>query len=286
MKRDRGFTLIELLVVIAIIAILAGILFPVFGQAREKARQISCVSNIKQIGLATQMYTEDYDERYPSGRYDSSVDNVYDWGQGWAGQIYSYVKNTGIFRCSDDYTVTATTALGYTLNPVSYLYNYNIPSNSATQGSLASATNTILFCEGSLDQVNVRSAVEANDNAVPQYSGTTDGINILATIESTILPTVKGQALLETGVLGRYTASSETGKVPVPYPVYYNASHLQGRHTNGSVYALGDGHVKWHKGGAVSPGSNAASSDNDEDTLNYRAAGTNSSQRSITFSTN
>jgi prepilin-type N-terminal cleavage/methylation domain-containing protein len=70
-KRSRpqpqGFTLIELLVVIAIIAILAAILFPVFARAREKARQTTCMSNLKQIGVAFLMYTQDYDEVYPSG---------------------------------------------------------------------------------------------------------------------------------------------------------------------------------------------------------------------------
>ena len=65
MKRRSGFTLIELLVVIAIIAILAAILFPVFAQAREKARQISCVSNEKQLALGIIQYVQDYDETYP-----------------------------------------------------------------------------------------------------------------------------------------------------------------------------------------------------------------------------
>src|SRR3989442_491859 len=65
----RGFTLIELLVVIAIIAILAAILFPVFAQAREQARTITCTSNLKQIGLSVKMYAQDYDERYPMGTY-------------------------------------------------------------------------------------------------------------------------------------------------------------------------------------------------------------------------
>src|SRR3954447_724453 len=65
-RSRRGFTLIELLVVIAIIAILAAILFPVFAQAREKARQVGCLSNLKQMGTATMMYVQDYDETYPS----------------------------------------------------------------------------------------------------------------------------------------------------------------------------------------------------------------------------
>jgi len=65
MNRRYGFTLIELLVVIAIIAILAAILFPVFAQAREKARGITCLSNCKQIGLALNMYVQDYDESFP-----------------------------------------------------------------------------------------------------------------------------------------------------------------------------------------------------------------------------
>ncbi|MBW3622127.1 MAG: DUF1559 domain-containing protein [Armatimonadetes bacterium] len=70
MKNRRGFTLIELLVVIAIIAILAAILFPVFAQAREKARTSSCASNLRQLGTAGLLYTQEYDETLPMGWYD------------------------------------------------------------------------------------------------------------------------------------------------------------------------------------------------------------------------
>jgi prepilin-type N-terminal cleavage/methylation domain-containing protein/prepilin-type processing-associated H-X9-DG protein len=102
---ERGFTLIELLVVIAIIAILAAILFPVFAQAREKARAATCVSNLKQLGLGMMMYAQDYDENYPLNNraYPMSyVDNgsqCCDYHGVWAKQIHAYTKNVQIIDC-------------------------------------------------------------------------------------------------------------------------------------------------------------------------------------------
>jgi prepilin-type N-terminal cleavage/methylation domain-containing protein/prepilin-type processing-associated H-X9-DG protein len=102
--KGRGFTLIELLVVIAIIAILAAILFPVFAQAREKARASSCLSNLKQVGTAWIMYAQDYDETYPNANPATWGDcaaqkNRSGWG-GWVGNLLiPYSKNEGIFRC-------------------------------------------------------------------------------------------------------------------------------------------------------------------------------------------
>ncbi|MCX6368890.1 MAG: DUF1559 domain-containing protein [Armatimonadetes bacterium] len=130
MKNQRAFTLIELLVVIAIIAILAAILFPVFAQAREKARQTSCLSNTKQIGIGLMMYTQDYDETLPGNHNglngnsgaphgwpgDSGFTNAAgtqnplgfmtpETGAGspvlrnWARDIYPYVKNLQVYLC-------------------------------------------------------------------------------------------------------------------------------------------------------------------------------------------
>src|SRR5437867_4526718 len=101
--RKPAFTLIELLVVIAIIAILAAILFPVFAQAREKARQTACLSNCRQMGLALEMYKHDYDGTWPlwwNGPPDKAGDSRF--GRYWSGAILPYTKNYGIRKCPSD----------------------------------------------------------------------------------------------------------------------------------------------------------------------------------------
>ncbi len=113
--RKSAFTLIELLVVIAIIAILAAILFPVFAQARERARSASCTSNLKQIATALKMYQQDYDERMcASGNLPKDGDPSWDdrrpdgqnlvrmMGGGFSWFMQPYIKNTQIFRCPSD----------------------------------------------------------------------------------------------------------------------------------------------------------------------------------------
>ena len=92
----RGFTLIELLVVIAIIAILAAILFPVFAQAREQARRTSCLSNMRQLGTAVAMYTQDYDETMPTAYSGGTTCSHAEYIE-----IYPYMKNMQILQCPD-----------------------------------------------------------------------------------------------------------------------------------------------------------------------------------------
>src|SRR5437764_7531583 len=102
--RKPGFTLIELLVVIAVIAILAAILFPVFAQARDRARKSACSSNMRQMGAALMMYTQDYDETFPQFRFHGNfwVGMASDQGQhvyGWNNAIAPYLKSIDVFGC-------------------------------------------------------------------------------------------------------------------------------------------------------------------------------------------
>ena len=151
-KTKKGFTLIELLVVIAIIAILAAILFPVFAQAREKARQTSCLSNMKQLGTALNLYVDDYDECLPV--YTAVLENGTNWYQwtyspsynntGWWTpfvSMYSYYKNPKLTICPSQ----ANPAAGEVSYKKAYWAmdgnNYDFSSSYGMLSTVASANN-------------------------------------------------------------------------------------------------------------------------------------------------
>ncbi len=156
-RSARAFTLIELLVVIAIIAILAAILFPVFAQAREKARAASCLSNLKQIGLAAMQYCQDYDETVmPS---EMRMDDTTATAVAWPQLMQTYVKSAQIQRCpsaANDTDVSpylAKPAPSGFVNPthVDYLMNARTGYCQYYQTALAQVVNpagTIYVCEG------------------------------------------------------------------------------------------------------------------------------------------
>ncbi|MBD3176786.1 MAG: prepilin-type N-terminal cleavage/methylation domain-containing protein [Armatimonadia bacterium] len=121
MSQRRAFTLIELLVVIAIIAILAAILFPVFAKAREKARQISCVSNVRQLSMGIAQYTDDWGGVYPRIVL-LAAEPAHTREKGIEDATESYIKNKQIFHCPSDgfQRVARTSHPGWDLTPISY----------------------------------------------------------------------------------------------------------------------------------------------------------------------
>jgi prepilin-type N-terminal cleavage/methylation domain-containing protein/prepilin-type processing-associated H-X9-DG protein len=137
LSNTRGFTLIELLVVIAIISILASMLFPAFSRARESARKIVCVSNLKQISLGVMQYTQDYDERYPVGYpfWAISVDPALTSDKFLVQTVDPYLKSTQIWDCPS-------WKGRYTTNP-NYVGNYSYLTAETTANNLFGAGNLL-----------------------------------------------------------------------------------------------------------------------------------------------
>ncbi|NSW55216.1 MAG: DUF1559 domain-containing protein [Armatimonadetes bacterium] len=179
MAKRSGFTLIELLVVIAIIAILAAILFPVFARAREKARQTSCLSNLKQLGLAAQMYAQDYDETLPRlnigpGPLTYTLPNgtTYSGYMLWHTSIYPYLKNYQMLSCPSDSVRYAGNYTG------GGSYGLNSLNSGQALGSINYPAESMFFAEANGgDSYNLDGdTAGANDEmlAAPRHN---DGLN-------------------------------------------------------------------------------------------------------------
>lgn len=262
----QAFTLIELLVVIAIIAILAAILFPVFGRARENARRSSCQSNLKQIGLGFMQYTQDYDERFPySGA--GCGDPGYANGMGWGASIFPYVKSNQIFTCSSDTTMATSPNV-----PISYYYNNNIAANIRFNGADAQALSLASF--------------NATARTVMLWESKDQGANPSNPLECNT-PVSNGWDIRggnpRSGKLDNITHSGVNMDANTP------AAHF-----DGSNFLAADGHVKWLKPLSVSAGRQAIESTSAQvpfpsEANPPRAEGTQYSgtgAHALTFSTN
>jgi len=260
-----AFTLIELLVVIAIIAILAAILFPVFARARENGRRAACQSNLKQLGLGILQYQQDYDETCPQGAL--SYKGIY--GMGWAGQIYPYVKSTQVYTCPSD-------ASGSTAPNTNISYGYNLifarePALGADGhlSSLTAPTKSVLLFETTGIACQPAKVSDASSN-YNNYSPTGEGFGLYA---------FDGY-----GTGGKYATGAIGGQYD---PGQFDG--LKGRHLDGANYLMGDGHVKWYRGDAVSRGNRPANSTDPQGTDGgNRSEGTEYSgpgAHAVTFST-
>ncbi len=245
--QKKGFTLIELLVVIAIIAILAAILFPVFAKAREKARQVSCLSNMKQIGLGFTQYNQDYDEKFTGSGF---------YGQGWAEEIYPYVKSTQVYQCPDDPRTPGANETAYYPNKLSYVGNSQIldttnaqnPATPASLAQLVAPSTTVLLYEG--QQAWKPYAGPGSPSDYKQGVG-----NWTRLFPTPAFPTLDDQSLVGDGSGNAYSVPVQVDRHQAD-----NADSGGITHSGRLNFLAADGHVKnmdaaWdNKGGSVSVG--------------------------------
>jgi prepilin-type N-terminal cleavage/methylation domain-containing protein/prepilin-type processing-associated H-X9-DG protein len=261
----KAFTLIELLVVIAIIAILAAILFPVFAQAREKARQITCASNLKQLALAVTMYLQDNNETYPQGNAWWG-DN---WGDGnnqanWSVVIDPYIKSVGVFGCPDDALANQIYPKGNTQMGLTESY----AANGLQHISSPYATN----CWGMFPTLVLTGIV--NDSGVNVPSNTImlaevhsdnletagDGANWTAGFDNVVTGSPWCVQVNAPNMCGYDDSKGSSNCAADPYP--YGANGAISVH-NGDVsnFAFADGHVKALNPQVTDPGAMDAGDD-------------------------
>ncbi len=212
-SRRNAFTLIELLVVIAIIATIAAILFPVFARARENARRTSCLSNLKQSGVAMMMYIQDYDQFYPLGEScKNAACSTYSY---WYDVLGPYVKNTQIFYCPSSSWQSINVG-GYGVNQNLFMNRYQAPVNVSAVPGVA---NTFAI----MDYGTYKFAGD-NEYYIPNPTN------------ANYLPGI--------GTVLNLSAAA----CPAHSSAYYDAAMkdcMTGRHFTGVNMAYADGHAKW-----------------------------------------
>lgn len=322
LPNQRAFTLLELLTVIAIVTGLVTVLLPVFAQARAKARQTACLSNLRQMGGALFQYLHDYDETFPNGLNQipapsregangagdilppADPPTLRIWaGSGWAGQCYPYLNTADVFSCPTDPSASAALP-GETA--VSYGYNINLVENSGSTiapsgeplAEFNAPSHTVALFEVTHVFVNLeeeyREVARQGGDALLSAPGNGSMPGRHFSSSSTGLDNrLYAQKGYWTSTENRYATGYLGGRHPFDSAVTQFTEPL-GRHSNGSNYLLSDGHVRWLPGAQVSSGLNAMAPFCSQDNIpahsaceiggRFRAAGTASTGITATFS--
>lgn len=242
---QSAFTLIELLVVIAIIAVLAAILFPVFAQARDKARQTACLNNQKQLGLGLMQYIQDWDESVPA--------DIQNGMRGFGAKVYPYIKSVGVFACPNDQSPDPPVR-GNPPVPgvrISYAANSNIGTYQGAGGG-NNATPAITDLKNPAKSIVLAEIVDPG-----QYLAPSDFSNGIADTPSTNgfgKPQPNWASTTNPG-WACYNDIGNPGLRPwVPTTAGGWVLSEKGRHMNGANFVFFDGHAKWLPSTAVSAG--------------------------------
>ncbi len=242
LRRQNAFTLIELLVVIAIIAILAAILFPVFAQAREKARQASCLSNMKQLGLAFLMYSEDYDNTLP--QFPDNEPYVF------VARLNPYVKNRQISKCPSSQYDEGAIQRKQGGNPYG---NFVTDPSSSCVGLGTSARTQAEFYNDIYQPLDYDINPSFCDGYVSCTSNVAGSYRTMRGLDNGDITSVAKAVLMidfpSAGFLwptGQYSGNAN--------PDFWGGLTWKGRHNEGSVVLHADGHAKWYKYTVLYPG--------------------------------
>jgi prepilin-type N-terminal cleavage/methylation domain-containing protein/prepilin-type processing-associated H-X9-DG protein len=248
-KGRAGFTLIELMVVVAVIAILAAILYPVFAQARDRARQASCVSSLKQIGTAMDLYRQDYDQSFPTNEYLVSGEvpaddvNAIDGKRPYYVQLNPYIKNYNLFVCASRGKGQfghwhPSKALQHEERESCHIGNYprRLGAEPNFFGRVSYGFNQALW--------GAREVEVVNSTRLPMLF---DCDTIFPILGNATDPTggVRTPAEIAATHQGRVGALGMQASAGVCYPLHWNRYGAVMRHMDGLNVLFADGHVKY-----------------------------------------
>lgn len=240
MKLKKAFTLIELLVVIAIIALLVAILFPVIARARDRARQSTCLSNMKQMGLAIAQYSQDFDEylpynRYDGGTYDAKPARSWDQlVQTYLGQHIYTNRGATLFQCPNDMVKR-----NYGGSPRSYVMVRSNGNGVVRKNTPVAGVNFYMSRRLSEIQDSAQTLVLAE-----WYEGTQFGGNVLTSYDDTAIDAAVTPASLS-APLGQDCSNVNSSSWNGGWGSYNCAATGKPGHNDGWNYLFADGHAKW-----------------------------------------